>query len=142
VCNPAFIHRNVGGNTLTLGVSPHALALGYSDPADPNFEKKNKGEYDCHHLHIHFRQKSSDTIANTKIPISTKRYWDYVTTASVLNDHATRRRRIILKTLKGLKALQQRTLIPIIKYMLKTTIAQRIPRESRLEIAWFSTFRC
>jgi len=40
-----------------------------------------------------------------------KRYCDYVATAAVINDHATRRRsrrRTILKTLKGLKALQQR----------------------------------
>ncbi|HET7285761.1 MAG TPA: hypothetical protein VFI70_13845 [Nitrososphaeraceae archaeon] len=94
--------------TLTLGVSPHALALGYSDPADPNFEKKNKGEYDCHYLHIHFRQKCSDIIANTNILICTKRYWDYIAT-TVIIDHTTRRRsrrRTILKTLKGLKALQ------------------------------------
>jgi hypothetical protein len=43
-------------------------------------------------LHIHFRQKSSDNTVNTNILISTKRYWDYVTTAFVLKDHATRRR--------------------------------------------------
>ena len=54
------------------------------DPQDPNFEKKNKGEYDCHHLHLHFRQKSIDTIANTNILLSAKRYWDYVTTVLVL----------------------------------------------------------
>jgi hypothetical protein len=53
-------------------VALHALALGSSDPADPNFEKKNKGEYDCHYLHIHFRQKCSDIIANTNILISTE----------------------------------------------------------------------
>jgi len=94
------------GNVLTLGVALHAFAPGYSDPADPNFEKKNKGEYDCHYLHIHFRQKCSDIIANTNILISTKRYWDYVPT-SVIIDHITRRRseRTILKTLKALKAL-------------------------------------
>jgi hypothetical protein len=60
----------------------------------------------CHYLHIHFRQKCSDIIANTNILISTKRYWDYVPT-SVIIDHITRRRseRTILKTLKALKAL-------------------------------------
>jgi hypothetical protein len=142
VWNPALSFPVTWGNTLTLGVAPHALAPGFSDPQDPNFEKRNKWDYDYHYLHIHFRQKSSDTIANTKILISTKRYWDYVATASVINDHATRRRSRGRTTLKTLKALRQRTLIPIIKYMLKTTIAQRIPRESRLEIAWFSTFRC
>lgn len=67
---PGFvIPHNVVGNTLTLGVAPHAFTPGSSDPADPNFEKKNKGEYDCHYLHIHFRQKSSDIIANTKIHV-------------------------------------------------------------------------
>ena len=44
----SVIPRNVG-NTLTLGVAPHTLALGYSDPADPNFEKRNKGDYDYHY---------------------------------------------------------------------------------------------
>ena len=53
-----------------------AFASGYSNCADPNFETKNKGEYDCHYLHIHFRQKSSDIIANTKILISRKKDWD------------------------------------------------------------------
>ena len=86
----------------------HALALGYSDPADPNFEKKNKGESDCHYLHIHFREKSSDNTVNTKILISATRYWGYVATAFIIKDHATRtrRKRTILKTLKALKALR------------------------------------
>jgi hypothetical protein len=70
VWNPALSFPVTWGNVLTPEVALHALALGCSDPADPNFEK-NKGEYDCHHLHIHFRQKSSDIIANTKILIST-----------------------------------------------------------------------
>ena len=75
--NPALSFPVTWGNTLTLGVAPHALAPGFSDPQDPNFEKRNKGDYDYHYLHLHFRQKSSDTIANTKILISAKRYWDY-----------------------------------------------------------------
>ncbi|HET7283933.1 MAG TPA: hypothetical protein VFI70_04540 [Nitrososphaeraceae archaeon] len=103
---PGFvIPHNVGGNTPTLGVALHALALGSSDPADPNFEKKNKGEYDCHYLHIHLRQKCSDIIANTNILICTKRYWDYVATASVINDQSTRRRSRST-ILKGLKTPQ------------------------------------
>jgi hypothetical protein len=106
---PGFvIPRNAGEHSRSGSGSPR-VRTGYSDPADPNFEK-NKGEYDCHYLHIHFRQKSCDTTVNTKILICTTRYWGYVATASVINDHTTRRRgrRTILKTLKGLKALQQR----------------------------------
>ena len=62
------------------------------------------------------RREYSSRIYRTSLQIQTlastnQRYWDYVATASVINDHTTRRRsrrRTILKTLKALKALQQR----------------------------------